>query len=115
MNDVKTYQPAWVGMAIGAVDAAATLVAGYAQVQTIRNQKFDPNNPDSTGGGSPQQTVTVAGATPLLDEATDLNSLQDLPMANGNGDQTDSRVYILQTDISESDRQVEVRQNSTTF
>lgn len=115
MNDVKTYQPAWVGMAIGAVDAAATLVAGYAQVQTIRNQKFDPNNPDSTGGGSPQQTVTVAGATPLLDEATDLNSLQDLPMANGSGEQADSRVYILQTDISESDRQVEVRQNSTTF
>jgi DNA repair exonuclease SbcCD ATPase subunit len=115
MNDVKTYQPAWVGMAIGAVDAAATLVAGYAQVQTIRNQKFDPNNPDSTGGGSPQQTVTVAGATPLLDEATDLNSLQDLPMANGSGEQGDSRVYILQTDISESDRQVEVRQNSTTF
>jgi len=115
MNDVKTYQPAWVGMAIGAVDAAATLVAGYAQVQTIRNQKFDPNNPDSTGGGSPQQTITVAGATPLLDEATDLNSLQDLPMANGSGEQGDSRVYILQTDISESDRQVEVRQNSTTF
>lgn len=115
MNDVKTYQPAWVGMAIGAVDAAATLVAGYAQVQTIRNQKFDPNNPDSTGGGSPQQTITVAGATPLLDEATDLNSLQDLPMANGSGEQADSRVYILQTDLSESDRQVEVRQNSTTF
>lgn len=115
MNDVKTYQPAWVGMAIGAVDAAATLVAGYAQVQTIRNQKLDLDSETGGSGGGAASTITVAGATPLLDEATDLQALQDLPMANGTGEEQNSRVYILQTDLEESNQQVNVRQTSTTF
>lgn len=110
---VKTY-PAPFGAIIGGVQAAAATVAGYAQVQTIKNQKLDLDNPESSGSGGGGNTVVTAAATPLLDEATDIQDLQALNV-NGDSQSGDQRVYILQSDISDSNRQVQVRQTNTTF
>ena len=110
---VKTY-PAPFGAIIGGVQAAAATVAGYAQVQTIKNQKLDLDNPESSGSGGGGNTVVTAAATPLLDEATDIQDLQALNV-NGDSQSGEQRVYILQSDISESNKQVQVRQTNTTF
>ena len=105
MQDKKAY-PAPYGAIIGAIDAAATLAAGYAQIQQIKSTTIG-----SSGSGS--SSITVANATPLLDEAQDVNQLTSL---NVNGDSgTNQRVYILQSDIVETTNQNKVRVEQSTF
>lgn len=105
MQDKKAY-PAPYGAIIGAADAAATLATGYAQVQQIKAQTI--------GGSSSAPTITVSNATPLLDEAQDVNQLNTISTAVGSTE-NDNRVYILQKDITDSNKQVEVRQSQSTF
>ena len=108
MSDVQSYKPAWVGMAIGAVDAAATLTAGYAQIRKIESTSFGSKSSSLGGGFSSGIAVN-----PLLNENRDLQNLISL-----NIDETansDSRVYILQSDIEQSNSQVQIRQSESTF
>lgn len=106
MQDKKAY-PAPYNYIIGAADAAATLAAGYAQIQQIRNTTIG----SSGSGGS--NNLVVANATPLLNEAQDVNNLTSL---NINGDSgTDQRVYILQSDIVDTTNQNKVRIEQSTF
>lgn len=105
MQDKKAY-PAPYNYIIAGIDAAATLAAGYAQIQKIKSTTIG-----SSGSGA--NSITVANATPLLDEAQDVNQLTSL---NVNGDSgTNQRVYILQSDIVETTNQNKVRVEQSTF
>lgn len=81
-------------------------MSGYAQIQKIKSTTIG-----SSGTGA--NSITVANATPLLDEAQDVNQLTSL---NVNGDSgTNQRVYILQSDIVETTNQNKVRVEQSTF
>lgn len=108
MNDVQTIKPAWVGMAIGAIDAAATLAAGYAQVKNIENTTIG-----SSSGSLNANGLQGAAATPLLNESRDVMDLTSLTInADGN---TEQRVYILESDIQKSNTRVSTREHDTSF
>lgn len=111
MNDIKTYTPPFSYIMAG-IDMASTLAAGYAQVKQIQSQTLNGGGGSgisSASGGGQSASLDMISVSPILDERQDTVAMTRLT------DQTNQRVYILQSDITESNRQVEVRQSETTF
>ena len=102
----KTIHPIWLRGVLAGTNAASVLAAGIAQIAQIKSTTLNSS-------GISGNNITVANATPLLDEAQDVNQLTSL---NVNGDSgSDSRVYILQSDIVETTNQNKVRVKQSTF
>lgn len=97
----------WTKIAMSAALGIQTLAAGYAQVQKIRNTTFG-----GAGGGAAQPTIITGAATPLLNEAQDLNELDAMYVT---GQQPDTRVYVLESDITNAQNNKKVRVTESTF
>ena len=85
----------WAKIAMSAALGIQTLATGYAQVQKIRNTTFA----GAGGGGAAQPTIITGAATPLLNEAQDLNELDAMYVT---GQQQDQKVYIVDHEIADS-------------
>ena len=92
------------GWIAGAAQAAALLASGIAQTAKIRNTRFN----EGSGGAS----VPSVGVTPVQVVEDIQPSPSTLPESQS---PTDQRVYILQSDLEESHRQVEVREANSSF
>lgn len=99
----------WAKIAMSAALGIQTLATGYAQVQKIRNTTFG-----GSGSGSAQPTIITGAATPLLNEAQDLNEL-DAMYVTGQQEQQDTRVYVLESDITNAQNNQKVRVTESTF
>ena len=99
----------WAKIAMSAALGIQTLVTGYAQVQKIRNTTFG-----GSGSGSSQPTIITGAATPLLNEAQDLNNL-DAMYVTGQQEQQEMRVYVLESDITNAQNNQKVRVTESTF
>lgn len=101
------YPPPW-GQILGATTAASVTAAGIAQIKRINNTKLGS---DSVSGGAGASAPNV-GVTPI--EVTE--DIQQSPSVLANSQSPrDQRVYILEGDIQESDRRVEIREENSTF
>ena len=98
----------WAKIAMSALLGAQTLATGYAQVQKLRNTTFGGG-----GSGAAQPTIITGAATPLLNEAQDLNEL-DAMYVTGRPPQ-DTRVYVLESDITNAQNNRKVRVTESTF
>ena len=98
----------WAKIAMSAALGIQTLATGYAQVQKIRNTTFGGG-----GGGAAQPTIITGAATPLLNEAQDLNEL-DAMYVTGRQPQ-DQKVYVLESDITNAQNNRKVRVTESTF
>ena len=98
----------WAKIAMSALLGAQTLATGYAQVQKIRNTTFGGG-----GSGAAQPTIITGAATPLLNEAQDINEL-DAMYVTGRPPQ-DTRVYVLESDITNAQNNRKVRVTESTF
>ena len=98
----------WAKIAMSAALGIQTLATGYAQVQKIRNTTFGGG-----GSGSAQPTIITGAATPLLNEAQDINEL-DAMYVTGRQPQ-DTRVYVLESDITNAQNNQKVRVTESTF
>ena len=98
----------WAKIAMSAALGIQTLATGYAQVQKIRNTTFGGG-----GSGAAQPTIITGAATPLLNEAQDLNEL-DAMYVTGRQPQ-DTRVYVLESDITNAQNNRKVRVTESTF
>ena len=113
MQATSTYAPPF-GPILGGINAAAATAMGIAQITQIKAQQYGSNSTPSTPAASEATNVSQSvdlnnvSVQPLLDENRDI-------AATGTYYSGDQRVYILQSDIIESDRQVEIRQNESTF
>lgn len=108
------------GPIVGGINAAAVTAMGIAQIAQIKQQKYKSSgniNSSSAGGANSVQTVNFESVrvNPLLDEQRDLNSMTTLSETKDEDYQKDQRVYILQSDIDDSQKQVEIRQQQSTF
>lgn len=99
----------WAKIAMSAALGIQTLATGYAQVQKIRNTTFGGGG----GGGAAQPTIITGAATPLLNEAQDLNEL-DAMYVTGRQPQ-DQKVYIVEHEIADSLAHRKVVIQETTF
>lgn len=95
----------------GAINAAAALAAGFAQVQKIRS--VDTSGNDSGGGGAMATALAmpnIEGLSSPVDYTRQVTTETEREEMN-----RDNRVYILESDIQESGNRVRVREEETTF
>lgn len=110
------------GPIIGAINAAAVAASGALQIKNIKKQTIEGAGGDSsedTGISSFGSigTVTDYGASsgPLLNEEFDTAQLTQSTSTTGDSTIQNQRVYILESDIQESNNRVEIRESNTTF
>lgn len=93
-------------IALAAIQAATIATTGGIQIANIKKQTFD-------GGGSSNTSVTpTMGLSDNLPVSYTRNLMGNMETETMN---TAQRVYILESDIDESLRKVEVRDNNTNF
>lgn len=98
-----------VGPIVGGATAAAMTISGLLNLAKIKSTTFDGGG--SLDSGSNTSVMASAAVTPVLDESRDVLQYTTTPVETSG----DKRVYILQQDISDSQRQVQIRENNTTF
>ena len=110
------------GKIIGAINAAAVTAMGIAQIQQIKQQKYNSSgnisSPSAAGGAGSVQTVDFQNVSvnPLLDPEKDAAALREAERERDRDEQPkEQRVVILQSDLEDSSKQVEIRQTSSTF
>lgn len=93
----------------GAINAAAALAAGFAQVQQIKSVDTSGN---ISGGGSAMAVAipNIEGLGSPVDYTRQVTTETEREEMN-----RDSRVYILESDIQESNNRVRVREAESTF
>ena len=110
-----------MGPIIGGINAAAVTAMGIAQIQQIKQQKYNSSgniSSPSAGGAGSVQTVDFQNVSvnPLLDPEKDAAALREAERERDRDEQPkEQRVVILQSDLEDSSKQVEIRQTSSTF
>ena len=96
------------GWVAAATQAASLLATGIAQTIKIKNTEFDGGGVSSGGSG-----ITTSPSVTPIDVRNDIQqSPTVLPDSQSPRNQ---RVYILERDIQDSNRRVEVRESNSTF
>ena len=101
-----------VGMAMGALNAATVLAAGYAQVEKIRNTEVSRDSAPS-GGASASAFATAPAVPSQPEQVRTVTSASEEERLNRMAD--DQRVYVLASDIEAAQRSRRVRVRESTF
>lgn len=103
-----------LGPIIGPINAAAVALAGALQIKNIKATTLDSGG---STGESPSIPSFAANATasPLLNEDFDMAQMNQTTTTQGDSATADQRVYIVEQDIQDSNRRVEIRETATTF
>lgn len=100
----------WAKIAMSVLMGAQTLASGYAQIRQIQSQTLS----GASAGGSSATNVIVGAATPILSEAQDINNLNAMNAATEQ-DPSNTRVYVVESDITEAQNKTRVRVQESTF
>ena len=96
------------GWVAAATQAASLLATGIAQTVKIKNTKFNGEGVSSGGSG--------VSASPSVTPIDVRNDIQQSPTVLPDSQSPrNQRVYILERDIQDSNRRVEIRENNSTF
>ena len=96
------------GWVAAATQAASLLATGIAQTIKIKNTKFNGEGVSSGGSG--------VSASPSVTPIDVRNDIQQSPTVLPDSQSPrHQRVYILERDIQDSNRRVEIRENNSTF
>lgn len=111
--------PPPAGPIIGAINAATVIATTAAQIAKIKSTTFDSGGGGSVGGdvASVAATPTPAAVeyTPKYSTNVTGNS-ETVNLANAVSErQTNQRVYVVESDINEAGKRVEIREAESTF
>lgn len=101
---------AWMAPVQAAINATAALVAGYAQVQKIASVDTSGNAQASGGGATALAIPNIEGLSSPIDYTRQVTTETEREQMN-----QENRVYILESDIQQSNNRVRVREEETTF
>ena len=101
---------AWMAPVQAAINATAALVAGYAQVQKIASVDTSGSAQASGGGATALAIPNIEGLSSPIDYTRQVTTETEREQMN-----QDNRVYILESDIQQSNNRVRVREEETTF
>ena len=102
---------AWMAPVQAALNATMALTAGFAEVQKIRSVDTSGNdNGGGAGGATALAMPNIEGLSSPMDYTRQVVTDTEQEEMN-----RDNRVYILESDIQESNTRVRVRENETTF
>lgn len=102
--------PPPAGIIIGAVQAAAVTAAGIANIMKIKNTKTDGSGNGSGLGASVTPTPASYSSELPATYVRNVTSASETDLLN-----QDTRVYILESDIQESNKRVSVRESESSF
>ena len=117
MKAQETY-PQPYGLIVGAASAAAVTASGIAQIAKIKSTSIGGGGSLSEGGSSSgvatptQQAVQYAPqySTQVTGQSDTVNLANAVGAAQG-----DQRVYVVESDIAQAGKKVEVRESESTF
>lgn len=111
-------------IALSAIQSAAALTSGLLAIKQIQSTQLNGDTPsvsdevaNNNSASNSVQTVdfSAVSVNPLLDENYDMANVRNVNVVNDATSGGDKRVWILQSDLEDSSKQVQVRQNQTTF
>lgn len=106
----SAYPPPY-GQIIGGVTAATVLASGIAQTAQIKATQYGSGG---SGGGAATSTPSVGNyITTEPEPYIDTSAVQTAQAVSAGT--TDQRVYIVESDIQDSNRRVEIRESETTW
>ena len=101
--------PAPISFITGGVMSAFTATMGAIQIDQIKKQKFSK----SGGSGGSSANVPTVNTAALL--SSPVNYTTEVQGASAVEDAVDTRVYVVESDISDTIRKVEVAEEESTF
>ena len=109
--------PPPAGPIIGAVNAAMVIATTAAQIAKIKSTTFDSGGGSVGGDVSAQAAPTPAAMEYVPNYSTNVTGSSETEnLANAvNEGQKDQRVYLVESDINEVGKRVEVREKEITF
>lgn len=107
--------PLWSKIAMSVLLGAQTLASGYTQIKKIQSQTLQGASAESGGVQGSVTNVIVGSATPILNEAQDINNLNAMDAVNNNAQQQDIRVYVVESDITEAQNRTRARVVESSF
>ena len=96
------------GPIVGSILSAFMLATGIAQIDKIKNTQFNDNGPTSSASASPNTSAINSVIAPV-------QYTQDVQGASIEGAIKDSKVYVTETDISNTQNKVSVTENEARF
>lgn len=103
------------GPIVGAINSALVMTTTMAQISKIKQTKFDSGSSSVNNSSTSTPTNAATAYTPTYStNVTGQSETTDLANAVKEG-QNDMRVYIVESDIAQSAKRVEVREEESTF
>ena len=105
----------FVGPVLGAAAAAAAAAAGIRTIQQIKSTtKGSGGGGASSIGSTGVEAPSMASVTPLLDEQSDINRMNENNLTSQQ-EQQNIRVYVVDQDIRDANHKAQVVEDNTTF
>ena len=103
------------GPIVGAINSALVMTTTMAQVSKIQQTKFDSGSTSVNNSSTSTPTNAATAYVPTYStNVTGQSETTDLANAVKEG-QNDMRVYVVESDIAQSAKRVEVREEESTF
>ena len=103
------------GPIVGAINSALVMATTMAQVSKIQQTKFDSGSTSVNNSSTSTPTNAATAYVPTYStNVTGQSETTDLANAVKEG-QNDMRVYVVESDIAQSAKRVEVREEESTF
>jgi hypothetical protein len=109
MAQAMTIPPP-LGPILGAINVASMLTLGGMNIAKIKNTKVDGSGGDSTTTGAAVPSVSTYSSELPFSYTKQVTGASEVDALN-----QDTRVYILESDIQESNNRVQVRENESSF
>lgn len=112
MSPTNAWMTIWGQLAAGAAMTAMITAMGIMQISKIKQQKFGGSTSD-TGGSVGTVAVPSLSALQSMDSGVDATSI--IQGASAEGDVSNTKVYVTETDITNTVNKVNVVQSEATF
>ena len=105
----SAFGPGPIGIALMYAAMSAEIATGIANVKNILSEKSDGSSA-SSAVSSTVSTLSTAQVTPLLDENRDQLAMATYDVNGGN-----QKVYVVESDITDVQRRVQVSESESSF
>ena len=106
MNPANAWMTIWGQIAMGAATTAMVLATGIMQIQKIKQQQM--NGGSSGGGSTPNASAVSSVIAPV-------QYTQDVQGAEIEGAIRDNKVYVVESDITNTQNKVSVTENEAVY
>lgn len=95
-------------IALAAIQAAAIATTGGIQIAQIKKQKYDGSGGGDTGNLNPSVNTAALMSSPV-------NYMTEIKGATAEEDIAETRVYVVESDISDTVKKVQVAEDESTY